>query len=567
MNIDCRDSILSEEYMDFIVDYEIEPEDILKQHGICYNKINSVYTSLYAPINQLPNNLLQAYGYGVLARLFGLLDNPSLEQTGVTKLQSIPGLELKGQGVLIGIIDTGIDYAHKAFQYADGTTKIVSIWDQTIQTGTAPEGIKYGSEFSREEINNALQSTNPLSVVSSVDEIGHGTFLAGIAAGAVDNKNNFSGVTPDAELIVVKLKNAKRNLMRYYFVDEDVNCYQENDIMLGITYLINTARRLKRPLSICIGLGTNQGAHDDRGNLSSLVSTTSQIDGIVVSIAAGNEGNSRHHYEGMVKAGNKSDLVEINVGPNEYGFTLEVWGNPPSVYSIDLTSATGEHVPKIIPRLGETREIRFVFEQTVVHIDFQIVGSRSGAQLIEIRFDKPTEGIWKINVFGDGTNLDLYYNMWLPLSGFISDSTYFIRSFPNMTITSPGNTTNPIVVTAYDVRNKGLYINASRGYTREEHIAPSIAAPGVEIIGPAIGNKYTTMTGTSVAAAFTTGVAAMILEWSIVRGNVPFVDGVDVKNLLLRGAARERNISYPNAEWGFGRIDIYKTFESLRGTL
>ncbi|MHB8127964.1 MAG: S8 family peptidase [Mobilitalea sp.] len=565
MNMDCRFNVLSENYYDFIIDHDVVSDG--KSFVGCFNNIDSTYTSIYIPVEQTAPNPIQAYGYNVLVRLFGLLDIASLEKSGVSKLQHIPSLNLTGQGVLIGIVDTGIDFTHKTFQHADGTTKIVSIWDQTIQTGTPPDGFIYGTEYTMEQINVALDNVDPRAIVPSFDEIGHGTFLAGIASGNSDPSNNFSGVVPDSEIVVVKLKPAKNNLRNYYFVREDINCYQENDIMLGVRYLLDTALRLNRPLSICIGLGTNQGGHDDQGALSNYLSTISRMDGIAVCIAAGNEGNNRHHYNGYLKYGTPFDLVEINVGPNERGFTMEIWGDPPAVFPIDLLTPSGEYVSIITPRFKESRKIGFIFEKTVVHIDFQIVGSSSGAQLTMIRFDKPTEGIWRLKVYQDGSGLDLSYNIWLPMNGFISNETYFIRSFPNITVTSPGNTTSPIVVTAYDQQNNSLYLNASRGFTREGHITPSIAAPGVNIIGPTLDNGYTTMSGTSVAAAHATGVAAILLEWGIVNGNLPFLDGIDIKNLLLRGANRGHNSTYPNREWGYGTLNIYMAFESLRGSI
>ncbi|MGB8455843.1 MAG: S8 family peptidase [Anaerocolumna sp.] len=564
MDQNCREYALSEDYAEFIVEFGQNLEQLTSIQNTCSAPLNTTHAVVYVPISSLPENLIQIYGYSIYPSCFGLMDNGSLEASGVTRIRNIPGFSLRGEGVLIGIIDTGIEYTHNAFKNADGTTKIYSIWDQTIQTGQSPEGFFYGSEYTQEQINLALQNTDPLSVVPSTDEDGHGTFLAGIAAGTESEENNFSGVVPFADIVVVKLRQAKQFIRRFFSIPDDAVCYQETDIMLGVTYLLNIANRLMRPLSICIGFGTSQGAHDERGVLSNYLSTVADLRGIGVSIAAGNEGNRGHHFQGIITRGTEYETVELRVGPNEGGFSMELWGDAPSTYSIDILSPTGEFIPRIPARIGETRVIRFIFEQTVIFIDYQIVETQTGDQLILIRFNTPTEGIWRFRVYSN-IDLDSPFNVWLPISDFISDQTYFTQPTPETTVTSPGNTIIPIVITAYDYTNQSLYLNASRGYTRTGNVVPDLAAPGVNLIGPGLGNTYVTRSGTSVSAAHTTGIAAMILEWGIIEGNYTQLDSVEIKNLLIRGATRTPTNTYPNREWGYGILDIYNSFNSLRG--
>ncbi len=564
MDQNCGEYALSEDYAEFIVEFGQDLEQLTANPDTCFTPINNTHAVVYAPIGNLPENLIQIYGYGIFPNCFGLMDTGSLEASGVTRLRNIPGFSLQGQGVLIGIIDTGIDYLHNAFKNADGSTKIFSIWDQTIQSGTPPEDFFYGTEYTQAQINLALLNNDPISIVPSVDEDGHGTFLAGIAAGTDSVGDNFAGVAPFSEIVVVKLKQAKQFTREFFKIPQDPICYQESDIMLGIKYLLDVANRLLRPLSICIGFGTSQGAHDERGTLSSYLSAVADFRGIAVTIAGGNEGNRGHHYEGIISSGVEFETVELRVGPDETGFSMELWGDAPSTFSIDILSPTGEFIPRIPARIGETRVIRFIFEETVIFVDYEIIESQTGDQLILLRFSSPTEGIWRFRVYSN-IDLDSRFNVWLPISNFISDQTYFTQPSPEITLTSPGNTIIPIIVTAYNYTNQSLYYNAGRGFTRNNNISPDLAAPGVNLIGPGPDNTYLTSTGTSLAAAHTTGIAALILEWGIVEGNYTQLDSVEIKNLLIRGARRDPDITYPNRDWGYGILDVYSSYNSLRG--
>ncbi len=565
MDQDCREQILSEEYADYIIEYEnVEATEELNTSNVCYNYIRPNFIIAHNPINPLTTKLISQWGYSIYPRLFGLLDTSSLEASGITRLRNIPTLSLAGQGILVGIVDTGIDYTHSVFRHADGTSKIDSIWDQTIQDGTPPEGFSYGTEYTNAQINAALLTNAPHNIVPSVDEIGHGTFLAGVAAGSVNESNDFSGVVPLAEIVVVKLKQSKKYLREFYVVPDNVVSYQETDIMFGVKYLLSISERYRKPIAICIGLGTSLGGHEERDSLSRYLSTVADRRGVAVVIAAGNEGDRGHHYSGAIPKNETFDTVELRVGPNEYGFTMELWGAAPNTFSIDILTPTGEYIPRIPARLHESREIQFVFEQTIIQVDYVLVEGKTGDQLILMRFRKPTEGIWRFQVYAS-TDLNSNFNIWLPITDFISSSTYFTESDPDYTITSPGNTVIPIVVTTYDHTNGSLYLHASRGFTRTNKIAPSFAAPGVNITGPSTNNSFKSMSGSSVAAAHTTGVAAMFLEWGVVRGNYTQLDSVEINKLLIRGAKRDPNLTYPNKAWGYGILDVYNTFNTLRG--
>lgn len=564
MDPTCLENILSEDYGDFIFTYDNDFIELAANNKFCYFLIDNLYAIVYPKLSLVPPNIFHLYGYRVYPSCYGLLDNPSLDASGITRVRSLPNLNLNGTGVLVAIIDTGIDYTHEAFRFTDGTSKIIRIWDQTIQTGTKPEGFYYGSEYTNEQINEALNSEDPLSVVPSTDDNGHGTFLAGVACGTRNDTENFSGVAPLSELVIVKLKPAKKFIKDFFIIPQDAICYQENDIMIAIKYILTIASTYKRPISICIGLGTSQGGHDARGALSSYLSAIASQRGVSVSIAGGNEGASGHHFRSLLTKDKEYDTVEMRVGPSEPGFSMEFWGDTPSTFSIDILSPTGEYIPRIPARIGESRVINFIFEHTVINVDYQLVESQTGDQLILVRFRNPTEGNWRFRVYSS-SDLSLQYNVWLPITDFLSVETNFIRPDPDYTLTSPGNTFIPMVVTAYNHVNNTIYRAASRGFTRVNEINPDFAAPGVNMIGPSLNNTYTISSGTSLAAAHVAGIGAMLLEWGIVNNNYPIMDSVEIRNLLVRGAKRDPNTVYPNRTWGYGIVDVYNTFSSLRG--
>lgn len=563
MTAEERFKITSNDYADFLVEYNRNIRIFDRFQNATPHIMNDRFAVLYVPVAQLNNRTISQYGYSILPNLYGLSSLRSLEATNIIRLRRLPTFNLRGQGVVVGIIDTGIDYTNPVFLHTDGTTKILSLWDQTIESERYPQNYFYGTEYTADDINQALRSEQPLTVVPSADEIGHGTMLAGIAAGREIPESDFSGVVPDSDLIVVKLKQAKQSLKDFFLFPQNVPCYQENDIMWGVQYIIQRAREINRPVSICIGLGSSQGSHDGRGALSSLLDVSANFPGVCVTIAAGNEGNARRHFYAEIDPDIGFSTVELNVGENEAGFSMELWGAAPNSYSIDILSPGGEYIPRITESLRLNRDISFVFERTTISIDYLMVESSTGDQLILMRFRNPTSGIWRLQVYGRG-DLRSTFNIWLPMGDFITNNTYFIQSDPYTTITSPGNAPIPITATAYNPDNNNLYQRASRGYSRTNTVKPDIGAPGVNIQAPNLNHGFTNMTGTSAAAAHTAGVTAMMLEWGIVRGNYPGIDTVEVKKFIIRGAAQNPGLVYPNRDWGYGILDIYNVFDILR---
>lgn len=557
----CRQQIHSNDYYDFIVPYGVGPEQITVSG--CTQRISEDYDIFYFPREGLPSLSIGDYSYTTIPKCYGLLDTTALEVSGILRMQNQPVLSLKGDGVLVGFIDTGIDYTNKLFRYADGSSRIVRIWDQSITEGETPEGILYGSEYTKEVIDRALASENPYDIVPSRDENGHGTFLAGVACGNEDAEADFIGAAPQAQIAVVKLKEAKQYLREFFFVPEGVPAYQENDIMMGVAYLDYLANVLNMPLVICIALGNSIGSHGKNGPLSGYLNFICTRRRRSIVVAGGNEANSRHHFQGRIAEDMSYEDVEVTVENDMSGFFLEMWANSPELYSVSVISPTGEQIRRVPVRENASETFRFVFEKTVVMIDYRIETREEANQLIYMRFIAPKRGLWVIRVYPENI-INGSYNMWLPMAQLTDGKVYFLRSNPEITLTSPSNAKQVITVGGYNAVNQSMFADSGRGYTISGEIKPDFAAPAVNVYGPGLRGDYIRFTGTSAAAAVTTGAVAQIMQWALVELNSPRLSNAGIKNMLIRGTGKSNDRSYPNREWGYGTLDVYQAFERLR---
>ena len=560
---DCQISVYSEDYYDLIIDYNGVVQYVVPD---CIQKISANYevgyypNASYAPLN------IQDYTYTAIPNCYTLTDTSALEASRILTLQNQPTLNLKGRGVLMGFLDTGIDYQNPLFQYSDGTTRIKAIWDQSLPEGTAPEGFIYGSLYTEEEINEALASPEPLEVVPSTDTNGHGTFLAGAAAGGENTAENFIGAAPESVLAVVKCKEAKQHLRDFYFIKDGVPCYQENDLMAAVAWLNQLADELDMPLVICVGMGTTMGAHDGNGPLSSFINDVGLRRRRVITVSVGNEANARRHYWGQDARQGSSIDVEISVASGVKGFTMEFWAIAPELYQIMILSPTGELLPASAGQIGGREENTFLFENTTVSVDYGIVGVRWANQLIFVRMENPLQGIWTIRVVPKQT-ITGEFHIWLPMTDFLTGDVFFLRSNPDVTATSPSYAPSAISAGAYQTAGESLYPDSGRGFSMTGIIKPELVAPGVDIQGPGLRNRLIRMTGTSAAAAITAGACAQLLQWGIVDGNYVTLNSTEINNILIRGARRNPDRSYPNREWGYGILDVYEALNRLRNVV
>ena len=452
---------------------------------------------------------------------------------------------LTGKGILIGIVDSGVDYYHTDFRNADGSSRILRLWDQSIP-GKPPQGYVTGTEYTKEEIDEALAlgENQGRRLVPSVDYSGHGTSVLGIAAGngrASDGVNQ--GVAYEGDLIVVKMGIPRENSFP-----------RTTELIQGIDYLVRQSLSLGRPIAINISFGNNYGSHQGDSLLETYISNVANVGRSAICVGSGNNGNDRIHTAGRLQQG-QSEIVEMSIGAYETTLNLQLWKAYADEIEIFLETPSGENLPVLSERIGTQR---YRAGETELLVYYGKPGPFQVTQEIYVDFLPMeiylTSGIWKIHLQGRRIR-EGNYNLWLPGGKVLNAVTGFYRSVAAETLTIPSTAAKVITVGAYDSRLNAFADFSGRGGGNLFYPKPDLVAPGVDILAPSVGGGYTGVTGTSFATPFVTGAAALMMEWGIVRGNDPFLWGEKVKAYLRRGAQPLPGFDrYPNESVGWGRL-------------
>ncbi len=595
----CGKYITGEDYIDLL--YRRSDEFDPGAEGFrdyCITQIDDRWGIIHLNRNETGEVNYENFGYTSFPVIYGTQDYGAMGAAGITQVREQPFLTLRGTGTLIGIVDTGIRYDHEAFVREDGSSIIDAIWDQTADnvqesnrgvfndventlTGDSERGsagsnvnasreldnmVMYGRVYSNAMINEALSSPNPQDIVPVTDEAGgHGTMLAGLAAGQEKPEQGFTGAAPGARLVVVKLRQAKRYLREFYLVNDAALCYSEIDIILGVRFLEQYARMAGMPISIVVGLGTNISSHAGSTVLSDYLDNIGRNIGRCVTTCTGNYANSRLHFRGNLLPDAEYIPIEIRVGENDKGFYCVLWSEPPEVFSLEFISPIGRVEQRVPPKINERTTLRFILEGTQIEVFYGLNQAVSGLNFVTLRFFTPSPGIWTIRAYGYSV-LSGGFNMWINNREFLWSDTYFLQPDPYNTITDPGNTNVPITAGAYNYRDGSIYIGSGRGTVVYSDSKPDIVAPGVNVLCPLPDrdNSYGQMTGSSLAAAITGGGAALILEYGIVKGFYPYMRAYTVKSFLISGADRREDYRYPDPLFGYGTLNVYKAIENIR---
>ena len=567
----CDFDITKENIYDYIIEDTPGADEAIKAlSGICSQRADSQWIIAHG---ELPDNRqlnISSLGYFTIPKLYGLMegdaDISALDEIGALRVLGQDNLQADGSNVLIGYVDTGIDYLNDVFKDRLGNTRIQAIWDQTDKTGTdaANTYAHFGRVYEKDEIDRAIEADNngenPYSYVAQRDTSGHGTLLASISAGSYTD--GYVGVAPGAELLVVKLKQSKQYLRDFFLIKDDVPAFEESDIMLALRFLEDYAIRLEKPLIIIFGLGSANGSRTGASPLAEMMESLTKKPNISVITCMGNEANNKCHYKGTVMSALVPDVMEINVDGTGKGFTMEIWADSLDILSVSIESPSGEYVPRIPARMGASMEYTFLYEGSTVTVDYQITENVAGMEVIFVRLKTPVEGTWKFYIYSL-TNIKGSYNAWLPLKQFSGQDIYFLKSDPDTTLTVPAAADGVISVGAYNHYTGAAYYESGRGYSADGRIKPDFVAPGAGVYGiaPSGGIK---VTGTSYAAAYAGGCVALLYSYQVNVKKTQMINHNDIKAQLIRGAVRSEYMVYPNPVAGYGKLNIYTTFNMMR---
>lgn len=499
--------------------------------------------------------------YVIPPQLYTLQEISAIDSSQVSLLQANIPLRLNGNGVIVGIVDTGIDYLHEEFRDKNGKSRIIAIWDQTIDGNNENISIPFGSLYTREEINKAIEvyeaGGNPYDIVPSKDINGHGTGMAGIV-GASGKNNDIKGIAPECEFVIVKLS-------EYEYTKKLLNIktplFSLYSIFPAIEYLKNILFAEKKPLVVLLPLGSNNGNHKGENIFDSFLESISRNVGIVIVTGAGNEGNNGGHVSGTVY---NTDIEVINllVQENQKYMSLEIWVDLPSVVDINLVSPSGEETGFIKGEITVNKVKTFIFEKTHTKINYYLPEEYAGEELISIYFGDIAPGLWRIKLrlrIGEIAR----YNAWLWQGGIALPGTRFLPSNQYGTVTIPGDSDFVVTVAAYNQNNNNLLIYSGAAFKEEYIDRIDFAAGGVNTLTVGLNNSTQVINGTSLSAAIGAGACVLLFEWGIVKSNYPYMYSQSIKTFLRRGVIKRGGDIYPNSEWGYGILNFYKIFENM----
>lgn len=476
----------------------------------------------------------------------------------ITTLQTrIPNLS--GQGTLVAIIDSGIDYAHPDFCYPNNTSRIVALWDQTIPSNTisdfqnpsntlgSPDGYSLGTLFPSSIIDTALSMNSVqerYSVCPSRDLSGHGTHVAGIAAGNGRASNGvYRGVAYEADLLIVKLG-----------TPGPTSFPSTSLLMMSIDFCVNESLKRNIPLAINLSFGNTYGSHSGSSLLETYIDSVSELGKISIIVGSGNEGASGGHIGGTLSP-TQTETIEFGVSDYTTNLNIQLWKNYWDEFSVSLIPPVGAAIS--LP--SEPGSWRYSFGETEVYSYNGEPTPYTPFQEIYLDFLPAdtylTSGIWAIRLIPQKLR-DGAWNMWLPASAIRNETTAFLLPSPDTTLTIPSTSARAITVGAYDPRQNSMASFSGRGYTLNDQIVkPDLVAPGVDIISCAPGGSYATRTGTSMATPFVTGTASLLMQWGILFENDPYLYGEKMRAYLINGTRPLPGFrTYPNPQTGWGAL-------------
>ena len=571
----CKEAYLSEDFITLFIKYDKDLINELKDIDYaCAYRVNptvyivSIQVGKYDEFIRRFINILDidvSFPYTLSAI-------EPVNAANITQLHGEGFLNLTGENTIAAIIDTGIDYLNPQFQNDDGTTRIVAIWDQTIQSNTTTENAPFfGTVYTREDINRAILSStqggNPYDIVPSRDEIGHGTSMAGLIG--AKGLNDVIGGAPECEFLIVKLKEAKTSNLRLIGVNDrkDLLIYEGIDIYLAIQFVADFNLISRTPMSVLLSAGTNWGGHEGLSSLEQDIDFFSSRRGLIFVTNTGNQSGNLIHASGRFLKSNSLELIELIVAENEDNLILMLWTQRPDKISISIISPSGEIVQPIEPKppYGKFEQVNLTVENSIINITFNLSEFATGNEAIYITIKNPKAGLWRLRLRGDYI-VHGGYNMWLPQRPIIQITTRVLNADPYVTLQAPANARNAVTTSFYNQNSNTIAVESGRGFTADNRTKPNITTGGVNALTTGLNNKNTVLSGGSVAGAVLCGATLLMLQWGIVLGNEPNLYGPTMISYLTRGTSKRAGDIYPNPEWGYGMLDLQGSFEILRSS-
>ena len=501
------------------------------------------------------------------------------------KIRRLESRHNYGEGVLIGIVDVqGFAFDHPDFLDNEGHTRFYRIWDQGGDIRESPEGYNYGSEFTQEQLNAALDAGRESRVAPQAIEPqsqmvpgSHGTHVASIAAGNL-------GVCRKALLAGVLLTLSSEDL------DRRRSLYDSTRIAHAVSYLVKLAEDLAMPVSINISLGTNGHAHDASSAVSRWIDATLALPGRSVAVAAGNAGQEapeddddigfvmgRIHTSGQIPARGLDDDIEwIVVGNTISDLSeneLEIWYEAQDRFSVSVKPPGMDWIGPVNP--GQYIENQQLSDDTFISIYNELYHPANGSNYISIylspRFSQSgvvgvTAGLWRVRLHGLDVR-DGHYHAWIerddprPLGRLGPKAAWRFPSFfseqsnvDNSSVSSLACGHRIVSVANLDAGTNAINISSSQGPTRDGRPKPDVCASGTNIVAAngfgADDEPWIGMTGTSMASPFVAGVIGLMLSAE------PRLTAAQIVGIIKRTARPLPGADYTwRDDAGFGVID------------
>lgn len=467
------------------------------------------------------------------------------------------GFNVTGKGVYFGLADSGVDYTHPDFINPDGTSRILYLWDQTIE-GTPPAGFTQGTEYTNEQINAALSSDNPLALVPSVDALNHGTTLCGIAAGNGRSNKRYRGIASNASLVIVKLGQQGANEIK-----DPIRGPRNIEIMMALKYLVDKAKNDNKPISILIGLGLNAGSHTGHSAIDEYIDFITQTWKVNITVGVGNQASEDSHTSGIVLA-NTVQQINIFIDRKQPYYYTTIWKNFIDNFGVRIISPNGDKTSMLT---REEINSNTIMGDSIVSVNFsQATPIATGEQIIifidSLSPDEITDGNWTIELTGLFI-LDGKYDAWGASIDQFVRTIRFVNPVKSKTLTIPSTALSATSVAATTSNGFDIAFFSGQGYINGKTVKPDIAAPGVDIVSTSAGGGYHTFSGTSAAAAFVAGAYLLMLEYGMRQMGDRYLFGEMLKAYITRSTKRPFGMTFPNIQWGYGELCIQSSLQLL----